>query len=123
MSKRALWVQSAVFLVFLGAFFLLNLILPDKSFSEQENRSLQTIPPFSLSSLFSGKFTSDYESYVTDQFAFRDDWIRLKARSELISGKKENNGIYLCENETLIEAFEMPDEDNFAFQLNAVADL
>lgn len=39
MSKRACWATTLVFLLFIALFFSLNLILPDKSFSEQENRA------------------------------------------------------------------------------------
>lgn len=120
MSKQAKWLQVLLFLVFIGAFFLLNLFLPERSFSEQENRMLQTAPRFSFSSLFSGKFTSTFETYVTDQFAFRDGWTSLKARSELLSGKRENNGIYLCENETLIEPFTAPNTEDLDFSLDAI---
>ena len=53
MSQKAKWVQALLFLLFIGAFFLLFLILPKRDFSEQENRMLQTAPKFSFSSLFS----------------------------------------------------------------------
>ena len=90
MGKRASWVQTLLFLAFIGAFFVLNLVLPKREFSEQENRMLQTAPKFTLASLFSGNFTSSFETYLTDQFAFRDAWTTLKARAELMSGKAEN---------------------------------
>lgn len=115
MSKKANWVQVLLFLLFIGGFFLLNLILPDRSFSEQENRYLQQAPRFSFSELFAGRFTSKFEKYTTDQFAGRDAWITLKARTELAEGKKENNGVYLCPTDTepldamLIERYEAPD--------------
>ena len=104
MKKTASWIQILVFLAFIGALLVLHLALPDRSLSGRE--SLQTAPSFSFSALFSGKFTSQAESYVNDQFPFRDGWVSLKARSELVSGKAENNGVYLCEDETLIEPFE-----------------
>lgn len=123
MSKRAKWVQTLLFLAFIGLFFLLNLFLPKREFSEQENRMLQTAPAFSFSSLFSGKFTSAFETYVTDQFAFRDSWTTLKARAELASGKAENKGIFLCENETLIEPYAAPKRSDLDFSLDAVSAL
>ena len=55
-----------IFTVFIGAFFVLNLALPDRDFSQQENRALQKCPAFSLSALFSGSYTSDYEKYSAD---------------------------------------------------------
>lgn len=120
MNKCAKWVQTLLFLAFIGLFFLLNLFLPKREFSEQENRMLQTAPAFSFSSLFSGKFTSAFETYVTDQFAFRDRWTALKARAELASGKAENKGIYLCEGETLIEPYAAPKQADLDFSLDAV---
>ena len=72
MSKTTNRIITAFFSVFIGGFFLLNLFLPDKSFSEKENRSLQTLPSFSFSSLFSGQYATRFESYCSDQFAGRD---------------------------------------------------
>lgn len=123
MSKKALWAQVLTFLIFVGAFFAINLLTPERGFSEQENRTLQTRPKFTLSALFSGSFSSQYEDYVTDQFALRDDWISLKARLELLSGKGKNNGIYLCENETLIEGFSAPDESSLGEKLDSLNEL
>lgn len=102
-SKTSI-IQILVFVLFLAALLVLHLALPDRSLAGRE--SLQSLPRFTFSSLFKGKFTSDVENYVNDQFPFRSDWIAMKARAELLSGKAENNGVYLCENETLIEPFD-----------------
>ena len=120
MSNRAKWIQTLLFLAFIAAFFILHLALPDRAFSEQENRYLQTAPKFSFSSLFSGKFTSAFETYLTDQFPMRDAWISMKAGTELASGKRENNGIFLCEGDTLIEPYTAPKEADLDFSLDAV---
>ena len=117
MSKRTLRLQTGLFLVFIFLFFLLNLVLPDRTFSEQENRALQTLPSFSFARLFSGRYTSEFETYTVDQFAFRDSWTALKARSELAVGKKENNNVYYCpprfggDGAVLIERFDAPSQD------------
>jgi len=120
MTRRSIWVQIIIFLVFIGGFFVLNLIMPDKVFSERENRDLTQAPQFSFSSLFSGKFTSKFETYTTDQFALRDNWTTLKARFELALGKKENKGVYLCSGDTLIEAYTAPDKKQLDLNINAV---
>lgn len=108
MTKKANLVIVCVFTAFLALFFTMNLISPDKEFSPQENRYLQQAPTFTLKSLFSGAFTNDFEKYITDQFVWRDAWTSLKARCELLTGKKENNGVYYCDGETLIERFTAP---------------
>ncbi len=109
MSKKAMWAEVLIFLVFIGGFFLANLIAPDKDFSEQENRTLQTMPTFTWERLFNKTFTSQFESYTTDQFVGRDHWITLKAASELALGKEENNDVSYGDGQTLIEAFDAPD--------------
>ena len=111
MQKAAKIAVLVVFLGFIGAFFILNIALPDVEFSQQENRYLQMLPDFSFRALFDGDFTSDFESYTTDQFAFRDTWTALKARCELLSGKKENNDVFYCGNDTLITRFTAPSNE------------
>ena len=120
MNKKALWAEALIFLAFIGAFFILNLVLPDSQFSEQENRYLQMRPEFSFKSLFSGDYTSKFETYTTDQFTFRDEWITLKAASELALGKQENNDVHLCENGTLIEGFKRPENSVLDSNMSAL---
>lgn len=120
MNKKALWAEALIFLAFIGAFFILNLVLPDRQFSEQENRYLQMRPEFSFKSLFSGDYTSKFETYTTDQFTFRDEWITLKAASELALGKQENNDVHLCENGTLIEGFKRPESSVLDSNMSAL---
>jgi hypothetical protein len=125
--KASSLIQLLLFSLFLGVFFLLFLVLPDKGFSERENRQLSQAPKFTLESLFAdsedNSFTKKFEKYTTDQFPFRDSWITMKAASELFSGKKENNGVYLGENDTLIEEFVEPDEALLQKNIAAVAAL
>ena len=109
MSKRACIVTTVLFLVFIGGFCLLIFVMPDRTFSEQENRYLQQLPDFSLEALEDGSFMASFEKYTTDQFPFRDAWTTLKAGAELAQGKSENNGVYYCEGGLLIERATRPD--------------
>ena len=102
---------AAVFLGFIACFFLLRLFLPSQGFSERENRYLEQRPAFSFASLFSGEFTERFESYTTDQFPFRDSWTTLKARCEILSGKRENNDVYYCDGGVLISRYDAPAEE------------
>lgn len=120
MSKASNWIQIVLFSVFIFVFFIFFLAIPDVKFSEQENRELSQIPAFSFETLFSGKFTKSFESYTTDQFPLRDRWITVKARAELLTGKKSNKGVYLCSGDTLIEAFAKPDEKQLEVNMDAV---
>lgn len=120
MTKRSSWVQIIIFIAFIALFFVLSLALPDKGFSEQENRELTQAPAFSFDALFSKKFSTKFESYTTDQFPFRDSWTTLKARCELAIGKEENKGVYLCDSDTLIEAYEAPEQKQLDTNISAV---
>lgn len=123
MSKPSNIVQIVLFLAFIALFSLLFLIVPDRDFSEQENRYLSKAPKFTFEELFSGEFTQDFESYLTDQFVFRDSWISMKAASELGLGKRLNNNVYLCPGGTLIQKAETPDPEQLSANLAALESL
>lgn len=101
---------TGVFLLFLLTATVFNVFGKDKKFSEAENRMLAQKPIFSLSSLASGKYMSDMEEYVTDQFFIRDKWINLKMLEDLALGKKESNGVYIGKKGSLLEIPQAPDK-------------
>ena len=47
-------------------------ISPSTEISESERRKLQQFPELSVSTLMSGKFMKEFETYMTDQFPLRD---------------------------------------------------
>ncbi len=115
----------SVFLAFIALLFVLFLAIPNREFSERENRYLASAPKFGFKALFDGDFTSDFESYTTDQFPFRDAWTTLKARCERLCGKQENKGVFYGSNGYLLEAFTAPDDaeiDERVGYVNALAE-
>ena len=86
---------SVLFLTVIFGFAMLFCLMSDRSFSEQENRSLQKLPTVSVKTLFSGQLSRDVNRYFSDQFPLRDLWVGLKGCLELAGGKGENNGILL----------------------------
>ncbi len=89
------------FLAVLFGFALLFWIAKDRVFSEQENRSLQTLPAVSAADVRSGKFSSEMNDYFSDQFPLRDALVGIKGFLELSFGKGENDGILLGKNGVL----------------------
>ncbi len=89
--------QITVILFLLAVFGLSALFwaIPDRNFSAQENRSLETAPTFSLEGLTSGRLLRDVNAYFSDQFPLRDLWVGVKGRAEMALGRGENNGILL----------------------------
>lgn len=73
----------------------LHLLTDDKSFSDSENRVLGSFPKLTVSSIADGSFMRDFETYLTDQFPFRDSIISLKTLSDRILGKNEENGVHI----------------------------
>lgn len=103
--------------------FVANIINPDKSFSEIENRVLESYPTVSVSNLLSGKLSTDFENYVTDQFVFRNEFIELKSNVEFLMGKQENNNVFFTSNDTLIERFDEPDFDLIDRSIRGIKEL
>ena len=133
MSKRYQIFLIVLFCGFLLFFSAAHLLTPDREFSPQENRYLTQLPTLKLGSLslslwdfgkggnlFNGLFMSQFESYITDQFVGRDNWIALKSWSERLLGKQENNGVYFGEQDTLIARFDRPDQDRVDSNLEYV---
>jgi hypothetical protein len=103
---------SALFCLFLVGFGVAHLILPDRTFSQQENRYLSQFKAPTLSTVRSGKFMESFEDYVVDQFPLRDQWIQLKALVERALGKEENNQVYLgTDGQTLFAQFTAASDD------------
>ena len=120
MSKKYSLFLTVLFCAFLGLMVTANALTPDKDFSDLENRPLSQRPALSWKAVRTGDFMSDYESYITDQFAGRDGWTAAKAFSEKLVGKQENNGVYFCDDSTLITRFEAPDEKRLTNNFNYV---
>lgn len=83
-------------LVFFGLVILLSgldVLAPDKVFSPYENRYLEEKPTLSLEALIDGSFTQNYETYIADQFVFRDQWMQAKIETETLLLKSENKSV------------------------------
>ena len=79
MSKKFNIFLSTLFCAFLGGMLVISTILPDKDFSELENRELSDVPKFSLKAVTEGKFMSDAEEYTSDHILGRDLWVSVKS--------------------------------------------
>ncbi len=98
----------AVFLLLLSVVSAAYWLLPDKDFSDTENRSLRTLPKLSLASFLSGDYAAQLDEYFADQFPCREPFVTLKAEAELSCGKGENGGILIGSNGQLAKClFEM----------------
>ena len=117
--------STLLFLSIIYVFAVIMLFMPDKDYSEEENRSLEQFPALSseisgnildriskgkfLDRLLSGEFNSDMVSYFSDQFPFRNTFIGIKALSECIMFGGENNGFFASDDGYIIERSDFVD--------------
>ncbi|MEG2381392.1 MAG: DHHW family protein [Oscillospiraceae bacterium] len=77
----------AVFISLLIVFFTLVVIFPkDENSSKNENRKLADFPDFNTSSLVSGKFMKEFETYLSDNVGFRSVFTKVSANYESLKG-------------------------------------
>lgn len=122
MKKRSDIILSVLFVAFILTFGLLLIFIPDALFSENENRVLAQMPDVSLQNILDGSFESDFESYITDQFPFRDFFVSVNTSvSVALLHKRDINGVYIGSDGYLLEKFENIDTALMQKQINAVS--
>lgn len=104
-------VICAVFCLLLFGTSLFSILKPIKSFSENENRFLAKKPEFTKESFLSGQYAAEYETFITDQFPVRNQWITLKTWTERMLLKQESNGVYFGKDNYLIETHQASELD------------
>lgn len=102
---------SLFFAVLLFLVAVVNLAVPDKEFSENENRRLAQMPSLSVSTIANGSFMADFETSMTDQFVMRDFFVKMRTRFLLAMGKTEVNDIYIAKDGYLIPKPPVPDSE------------
>ena len=108
---------SALLLGTVVIFLAVGLIQKDREFSDSENRKLAQVP--GLAQLKDGTYFSGLGDYVADQFPFRDQWISLSLGMNTLLGQKEANGVYLCEDDYLMQIPSEPNAEQVTKNLRA----
>lgn len=72
------------FISFIFIFLGLSIITKDKAFSDYENRNLQLFPKVSTEKIIDGSFQKDFEEYISDQFVFKNYFVRIKNYYEIL---------------------------------------
>lgn len=100
---------------------VINLALPDRQLSENENRYLQQLPKASLDSVINGDFEESFQDYINDQLMLREALMKLKARLAVITGAREINGVYIGDDGRFLEAVKPWDIDESRLAGNIAA--
>ncbi len=69
------------------------IVLPQKDFSDMENRFLQKRPELTAASLADGSFMETFETYTNEQIPLRNVFVKCKAVFVWLTGSSENDGI------------------------------
>ncbi|NCB33675.1 MAG: hypothetical protein EOM64_07305, partial [Erysipelotrichia bacterium] len=110
----------AGFLGFTGVFSVWNMLAPKKDYSANENRILAAFPELSVSHIFGGKFDDDFETWFSDHFVNRDNWIELKSAVRKNTGSIENNGVYYAADGHLIKQFQTYDQKTLQQNIDSI---
>lgn len=87
-----------VLFAFLAIVSIVAWMKPEDRFSKSERRYLKQFPEVSIERVISGDFMSDFESYVADQFPFRESLRSIKALFTMKTlGQKDHHGIYMVD--------------------------
>jgi hypothetical protein len=103
--KAEKYVTGIIFVLFLAIGMVLYVIVPDRNFSENENRVLAGIPEFSWDNIVSGKFGADVERYLADQMPLRDSMMMTASETRRFMCERLINNVYIAEDGYLIGRF------------------
>jgi len=97
MKKVQQMISAVIFLAVLFGLMFSSLLLPKKSVSETENRTLAEVPQLTAAGIKDKSYMDGVETYAADHFVLRDQWVVVKSAAELAAGKKEIGGVYITD--------------------------
>ena len=106
------------FAIVLGISFCIFL-LPSKTFSEIENHNLATAPDITLQTLMDGSFMRKAETFIADQLTFRGNLTAVQTKLELLSGRREIEGVFVSDR-MLLENIEPPNMEVTKGNIDAI---
>lgn len=89
------------FALMLTAFITVLLLPADKASIEAENRTMSTVPPAEYKTVFSGQFSSGFESFIGDNIGFRSFFTQLSKQMESLKGISPNTGKIVSSNKDI----------------------
>ena len=119
-KKRFDVTVGKVFAVSVIWFLIINPLIPDRSFSESENRMLQQLPSINFYNMISGSFSDHFETYLVDQFPGRSLLRGLRVRFDQFSGRREENGVFIGRGRQLMEDIVIPDQDALSMNIQSL---
>ena len=104
---RQLFIVVAAIVVVL---FLANLLTKSREYSDTENRSLAQRPGIMAGGLRDGTYFKDFDTYYSDQFVLRDQFVKLKFIGNWLLHIRESSGVLIGKDKYQFEIPVSPDE-------------
>lgn len=89
---------------------VINLVLPDKSFSDAENRVLKSFPGLQMAGLYEGTAQAELDTWYDDQFTGRQTDFHISYLIRKLAGQREINNVFLGRG-ALLGQSETPSEE------------
>ena len=102
-------VLTIIFITFLFAFMIVNIVKKDDDISYSERRKLQKMPKITYNSVINGTYFNTLDKYTTDQFILRDNFRKIKIDIDLLT-KNNYNKLYLYEDYIIEETYPLNKE-------------
>lgn len=99
---------------------LIDVLEPIKEFSEIENKYLKGKIKITKEKILNGDIFKEYDKYINEQMAFRDELISLKAISEKFFSKIENNDVLLGKDNYLFHKYFELDEHRKDYNTDSI---
>lgn len=99
---------TLIFIAYIIVFAAGSIISKDRVFSDMENRNLAMLPDANKDDILSGKYSDEFESYMSDQIIFKDFLVKLKVSTNRAMGQTHIGDVYFGANNMLIKEYNDP---------------
>lgn len=124
-KKNIEWLYVLLVIGVLAAGGIAVFALPQRFYSQGENRYLTKLPRISTAGILSGEVQRDLTEAASDQFPLRDRWMQAATTSQYLLYHREINGVYVGKENYLFDKVLNSDlsEENYRTNLGYVTAL
>lgn len=95
---------------------LIFLVAPKKEFSYNENRYLTKFPTLNIENIISGKFMTQLDDYIADNFPFRESLLSFKSKLYKKLGVYKPNDVYYGNDNKLYQEYKEPSNSDIVIK-------
>lgn len=119
MNKRQYLKSAILFLILIFTFPVIMIFSDKEEFSQTENRSLAKFPKISAETIKDKSCMNGIETYLSDHFPKRIEWVKAKLNFEITTGKELINDVYICDD-MFMEKLPEPDYDEIDVSVESI---